>query len=165
MTTTFFSMDFLENSFKRLFDTVERGIFDTYFRGYTGEGGDNSIPPISVETIIGLGITYGTSGSGITTITDGGFMRNYSAMGLVVAIINYDIIASFIFIRYKATKSVEFKGIILFMAAIILIGEFKEYYIYYISPMCFLFLIFSLIERSERTSLITIEGSFRNVTV
>ena len=160
VATTFFSMDLLEDSFKRLSDTAERGIFDTYFRGYIGEGGDNNIPPISVETIIGLGITYGTSGSGITTITDGGFMRNYSAMGLVVAIINYVIIAFFFIKRYNATISVEYKGIILFMAAIILIGEFKEYYIYYISPMCFLFLIFGLIERSERTSLITIGGSF-----
>lgn len=146
----FFSSDFLEDTFHRFTDTAENGLYDSYFRGYTGEGGDNTIPPISFETLIGLGITYGVSGSGIQTITDGGIMRNYSAMGLIVAVINYIIIASFFVKRYRVCKTYDDKGLILFMASVLLIGEFKEYYIYYISPMCFFFLVFSLLEKVEK---------------
>ena len=155
VVTEFFSVKFLDDIFQRFINTAENGIYETYLRGYSGEGGSNKIPPISIETIIGLGITYGVSGSGIETVADGGFMRNYSAMGLIVVLINYMIIAVFFLQRYRSTKSVDYKGIILLMAVILFIGEFKEYYIYYISPMCFMFLIFSLIERSERNYLAT----------
>ena len=144
-----FPTTFLEDTFQRLINTADVGVKDTYFTGYIGEGGDNVIPSISPETIIGLGITNGDSGSGITTITDGGFLRNYSAMGLIVAIINYVIIFGLFVKSYKASKVDENKIIILFMTLVLLIGEFKEYYIYYIYPMCFMFLIICLIERSE----------------
>lgn len=147
--TTFFSASFLGDIFQRFVDTADRGIHDTYFKGYTGEVGDNAIPPLCMETLIGLGITYGVSGAGITTITDGGFLRNYSAMGLIVALINYSIIISFFIRQYKSNKSYVNKGAILFLFLIMLIGEFKEYYIYSFSSMCFAFLIFSLIEKEE----------------
>lgn len=149
VVTSLFTNNFLEDTFQRFIFTAEVGIHDGYFRGYLGEGGDNTIPPISPETIIGLGITKGVSGSGITTITDGGFMRNYSAMGLVVAIINYIIISVIFFKQYKSTRTYEYKGILIYIFLIFIIGEFKEYYIYYISPMCFFFLFINLIERSE----------------
>ncbi len=147
--TIFLPYSFLGETFQRIINTAEDGIYDNWIVGYTGESGHNSIPPISPETIIGLGITYGVSGTGITTITDGGFLRNYSAMGLIVAVINYLIIFSFFFKQYKAVKHNEYKGVILYMFFVLLIGEFKEYYIYYISPMCFFFLIFSMIDRDE----------------
>lgn len=152
VVNSLFTTSFLEDTFKRLIVTAEVGIHDTYFRGYLGEGGDNTIPPISPETIIGLGITKGVSGSGITTITDGGFMRNYSAMGLIVALINYYIITIIFLRQFKLSRLIENKGIIIFMFIIFLIGEFKEYYIYYISPMCFFFLLLNFIERSENKS-------------
>lgn len=148
LVVAIFPSAFLEDTFQRLITTAEIGVKDTYFTGYVGEGGNNVLPPISPETLIGLGITYGISGSGITTITDGGFMRNYSAMGLIVAVINYLIIASFFIKRYKTTSKAEYKGIILFMFFVLVFGEFKEYFVYYIYPMCFFFLTFSLIERS-----------------
>lgn len=148
-----FTSDFLRETFQRYSDTAEKGIYDTYFKGYTGEGGSNSIPPISTETIIGLGITYGTSGTGVTTITDGGFLRNYSAMGLIVAIINYVIIACFFKRQYKMSNYLEYKGVILFLSFIFIIGEFKEYFLYYISPICFLFLIFCMMERTENINI------------
>lgn len=148
-TISFLPSDFMGDTFKRLVDTADRGVYDTYFKGYTGEGGNNTIPPISLETLIGLGITQGVSGSGIMTITDGGFMRNYSAMGLVIAIVNYSIIVSFFIRRLKNSKSYIYKGIVLFMSFVFLFGEFKEYYIYYISPICFAFLIFNMMEKDE----------------
>ena len=143
----FFTIDFLEEIFQRFVFLFENGIHDSYFRGYLGEGGDNTIPPISPETIIGLGITYGTSGNGILTITDGGFMRNYSAMGLIVVIINYVLIFNYFRKCYNYSRNIINKTLILFMFSIFLIGEFKETFIYYIFSMCFVFLIFSLIER------------------
>lgn len=149
ITVLYFSTDFLEDTFQRLIKTADKGIYDTYFRGYSGEGGDNVIPPICLETIFGLGITYGKTRSGITSITDGGIMRNYSAMGLIIAFINYITIAYILFKHKKTTKSYGHKIIILFIFLVLLIGEFKEYYIYYISPMCFCFLILSLIDRER----------------
>lgn len=146
--TVFLPSSFLGDTFQRIIDTAEDGI-DSWIIGYSGESGHNSIPPISPETIVGMGITYGVSGTGITTITDGGFLRNYSAMGLIVAIINYLIIGSFFIMQFKAVKTYEYKGVILFMLFILLIGEFKEYYIYFVSPMCFFFLIFCMMEREE----------------
>ena len=148
--TNVFSDVFLGDTFKRLIDTADEGLYDTYFRGYTGEGGNNTIPPISLETLIGLGITYGVSGSGIVTITDGGFMRNYSAMGLIVAIVNYFLLFSIFIKQYKACKSFDNKGLIIYMFLVLLVGEFKEYYIYYVAPICFMFLILNTIEKDER---------------
>lgn len=140
--------DFVEESFKRIIDTANEGVKNTYFTGYTGEGGgDNVIPPICFETLVGLGITTGVSGSGITTITDGGFMRNYSAMGLIVVFINYLIIAKFFIKHYRFCRLTSSKYLILFMSLVVLFGEFKEYYVYYIYPLCFIFLIFRLIEK------------------
>lgn len=156
--------DFIEDTFQRIIDTADNGIHDTYFRGYTGEGGDNTIPPLCPETIIGLGITTGVSGSGITTITDGGFLRNYSAMGLIVAIINYLMITIIFKKQFKAYKSQVYKGIIIFMFLVLLIGEFKEYFIYYVSPMCFFFLIFNLMEK-ESLSYIRLKEKYKNQTI
>ena len=152
LLTFLFATDFLENTFVRLVRTVDNGLYGSFFEDYSGGGGMNVIPPICFETIIGLGITYGTSGSGITTITDGGFMRNYSAMGLIVVIVNYLIISFFFLKQYKVSKSFEYKGVISYLFIVLLIGEFKEYYIYYFSPMCIAFLIFNLIERSKMQS-------------
>lgn len=145
----FFTIDFLEEIFQRFVFLFENGVHDSYFRGYLGEGGDNTIPPISPETIIGLGITYGTSGNGISTITDGGFMRNYSAMGLIVAIINYVLIFNYFRMSYNYSRNLNNKALILFMSSIFLIGEFKETFIYYIFSMCFILLVFNLIERDD----------------
>jgi hypothetical protein len=144
------SSRFLGDTFQRIINTSEEGLYETYFKGFFGESGDNIIPPICAETIIGLGIVQGVSGSGITTITDGGFLRNYSAMGLIVAFFNYLIIAKILIKQYKAYNSVEYKGIILYIILIFLIGEFKQSFIYYNFPMCFSFLIFSLIEREGK---------------
>lgn len=148
--TSYIPTDFLEDIFKRISRTIENGLYGSFFEKYSGNSGGNVIPPISLETIIGLGITNGTSGSGITTITDGGFMRNYSSMGIIVAFLNYYIIASYFIKRFKSSKSSIYKNTILFTIIVFLIGEFKEYYIYYLSPICLFFLIFYLTERDER---------------
>lgn len=153
IVNTLFTASILEDTFQRFIFLFENGVHDSYFRGYLGEGGDNTIPPISPETIVGLGITYGTSGSGIQTITDGGFMRSYSAMGLIVGIFNYLIIFNFFRRAYRMVSTLENKGMVLFMFLIFIIGEFKETFIYYIYSMCFIYLIFSLMERNECSRL------------
>lgn len=155
---------FIEDTFIRLFDTLEKGIHDTYFRGYLGEGGDNVIPPLTFETIIGLGITYGRTASGITTITDGGLMRNYSSMGLIVACIYYYFIFSFFYKRYKLTKFNASKHIIIFAIYIMAIGEFKESFIYYFAPVSIMLLALNLIEKGDlnKYQVIQINHSYYN---
>ena len=153
IVTTIFSDKLLNSTFQRLIDTVQSGIYETYFSAYIGENSNNQIPPICLETLMGLGITYGVSGTGITTISDGGFIRNYSAMGLIVASINYFIIFLYFIKQYKACDSYEKKGIFLFMLLILLVGEVKESFIYYVSPMCFFFLFFFLFEKNDSALL------------
>lgn len=150
--TPYLPKGLLEDTFQRLIFTAENGLYDSYFRGYTGDAGTNVIPPISTETIIGLGITKGVSGSGVTTITDGGFLNNYSAMGLIVAIINYIIISKYFIKQHKLAGTFDYKGLILFISCVFLYGEFKQYFIYYTSPLCFAFLIFSLMEKEKKAT-------------
>lgn len=141
---------FFSDTFIRIIDLSERGARDTYFAGFTGEVGENMIPPISDKTLIGLGITYGVSGTGIATYTDGGFLRNYSAMGLIVAIINYFLIFSLFKKQYNMNHFFDNKSVILLLFFILLIGEFKESCIYFIYPICFFFLIFAMMEKQEQ---------------
>lgn len=156
LSSIFMPSDFFSETFMRIIDLSERGAKDTYFAGFTGDVGENVIPPISGNTLLGLGITYGVSGTGVATYTDGGFMRNYSAMGLFVAIINYFLIFSFLKKQFKRNLVYNNKYIVLLLSLILLIGEFKESCVYFIYPICFIFLIFSLMEKdSFDTSLPT----------
>ncbi len=145
--------DDLSNIFNRLIRVFSE---DKYVSGWLLDsyiGGDKTvIPPISIDTIIGTGISSGTSGNGITVNADGGFVRSYVAMGLIVAVINYLIIVK-IYIKNATKVKKEYRWICLLMLVVFLIGEFKEPFVYKYYYIMLSLLCFGLLNR-ERNTLI-----------
>lgn len=115
--------------FYRLKDLFESGTDDNFFQDYLG-GSDTVIPPLSLDTIIGIGTTSGVSGSGIEINVDGGFIRLYAAYGLILAVIFY---LNFFYngvkiCRYFNDRTV--KMTLIYFLIIIFLGEVKEFTIY-----------------------------------
>jgi len=125
--------DMLLGLFWRLVDLFERGFYNSFFRKYIGDV-DNAtavLPPLSWETLLGTGITSGTSGNGIYVNIDGGFARLYVALGLPMACIFYLCMSYNMYLPIKRTQGFNYKLFLICMAVYILvIGEFKEYFIY-----------------------------------
>ena len=144
--------EFFRVNFNRLFILFENGLYESYFEIYIGANDENQIPPLSIYTIIGTGITSGVSGANIIVNCDGAFLRNYAAMGFVISIVNYYLLFSFFYKIYKYSKIKTNKLLILVVALIWFVGEFKEYFTYQVYYMCFIMLIFSFIERTEINS-------------
>ena len=134
----------------------DNGISEAYFKGYTGEESTNKIPPITPETIVGLGIFKGISGCGIEVQGDGGFLKNYFTMGLIVGGINYLLIFGFLRKGYKKSKFILYRCLIIFLFVYLIIGEVKEYFVYQYYYMCFMFLILYLIEKEEKFNNVSI---------
>lgn len=144
--------EFFRVNFNRLFILFENGLYESYFEIYIGANDENQIPPLSIYTIIGTGITSGVSGANIIVNCDGAFLRNYAAMGFVISIVNYCLLFSVFYKIYKYSKIKTNKLLILVVALIWFVGEFKEYFTYQVYYMCFIMLIFSFIERTEINS-------------
>lgn len=151
----FTSNKYLNENFGRMSTLFSNGIMDTYFNEWMGEGeGGNVVPPISSYTLWGLGIRKGISGAGIETTVDGGFLINYSSMGLIMAIINYLIVFSFYSKQYHFTKNSVFKSLVIILFIILIMGEIKEHFIYQLHYMCIMFVTFYLMEKEENRSII-----------
>lgn len=138
----------LERVFQRLIRLVNNhGIslfFDSYFHGSS-----TSIPPVSKETLIGTGVISGTSGNGVYVNVDGGFLKNYVGLGLIVALFFYAVLCIMIIKRAKNSNSEIGKRIILMSLLFLLIGEFKEYFIVGFPIV----LVFAFIQLQETPSL------------
>lgn len=148
--SSFSSNSYLSEKFNRYVSLFSEGGGEAYFLDWGGQGsGDNVIPPLSFETLIGLGIEKGVSGTGIRTIVDGGFLSNYSSIGLIATIINYLIIFSFIIRQYKFTKDQKYKGVIVIFLIILIMGEIKEHFVHQLYFMCLMFLFFYLSEKDN----------------
>ena len=151
IVSNFSSNSFLNENFGRYIGMFTNGLEETYFDEWRGQGmGSNVVPPISYNTIIGLGIKNGVSGAGVETVVDGGFLINYSSMGLIMAIVNYLIVFLFFFKQHRFNSSHLYKSMILIMFIIFVIGEIKEHYLYQFYYISFMFLIFYLMEKEER---------------
>lgn len=164
-SSIFLSSDFLSNIFVRFTVLFDRGLEGAFLNSYLGETGDNAIPEISPETIIGLGIYGGTSASGIRAVADGGFISNYISFGLIVCVINYIIIFGFFIKSYKNIVYWKYKYIIFFIFCVFLIGEFKERYIYLYYFMCFAFMAFYLIEKEEKIQTYKMKQVFKDKVI
>lgn len=116
--------------FKRLQNLFEDGGSDDGFFKEYFSGADTKIPALGYDTLIGIGITSGISGTGIPINVDGGFLRLYGALGIVICIFFYYIFFSQLFVIKKRIKNNVVKLTILYFIMIIIIGEFKEFTIY-----------------------------------
>lgn len=147
--------DFVDENFNRVRVLFKNGLYESYFKVYMGRDGDiqNVIPPISIYTIMGTGITNGVSGAGIEVACDGAFLRNYAAMGLIVAIINYLLLFRY-YIRIQKVNRIRLNRLLILLMSITwFIGEFKEYFTYQIYYMCFLMVIFSFVEKERKVEI------------
>lgn len=117
-------------NFKRLQNLFEGGGSDDGFFGAYFAGDDTRIPALSFDTIIGIGITSGVSGSGIPINVDGGFLRIYGAIGIIVCILFYCLFFSQLFAIERRIKIQIVRLTALYFIMVILIGEFKEFTIF-----------------------------------
>jgi hypothetical protein len=141
--------DQLEKIFTRLIQLQRRGLWDGFFESYFSVG-ENRIPEISIKTIIGTGIASGTSGNGVYINADGGFVRSYVSMGLILAIVNYSLIFGLLVkgIRLANDRPKIFLGVL--VALLLLIGELKEPFIYKYYFMSIIFAMFVFFERDAK---------------
>lgn len=137
--------------FDRLLKLRENGLYNDFFAGYFGqiEGSKTVVPPICKETLIGTGITSGISGNGIAVNVDGGFARMYVAIGLPLAVVFYLVIYSSALKPCLRMKNVAFQYTMLYMAAYLVLGEFKEFFIDNGYAICVIFTLFLLHDEEE----------------
>lgn len=149
--------DKLVDKFQRLLDLKENGLnnvfLDYYFQRDEGLIGENGIPPLSWKTIVGSGITSGTSGNGVYVNADGGFFRLYAGMGLPLALVFYLIIFRS---HIKTCKMVSDNGLRhfgIFLLIFLIIGELKEPYIIFKRyPIVLIAVFFYLVFENNRVS-------------
>ena len=113
----------LENIFWRLSVLLQGGgnsFFSAYFKG-----ADTVIPGISIETLVGTGIWSGMSGCGLMINADGGYVRTYFALGLVMSVIYYVFFGLNYIWGTKKLNNIE-KNVSILFFIFILLGEFKE---------------------------------------
>lgn len=85
-----------------------------------------NIPPLSSETLFGTGLIYGVTDSGIVLNHDGGYVRIYSAIGLIGCIVYYSIIYGYYFIHLNHIKEKIDRWIYLCFIISVMIFELKE---------------------------------------
>lgn len=132
-----FSSDFYDR-FSRYQEFRDGGVnnfFELYFHDR-----NTVIPPISLATIIGTSIISGESGNGIVVHTDGGFIKNYVALGLILTIIVYGyLLVMFMHIK-KRFKNCCFQYVLLFYIMYIFLSDFKEYFLLFRGTISLFFL-------------------------
>lgn len=114
----------LMSRFTRLDRLLTNGVYSSYFIGYTNES--TSLPSLSECFFIGTGITSGTAGSGTVVNIDGGYLRSYSALGLIMAVFYYGFM---IYTMIRAIKLLPVKNerrVGLYLFVLLLVGEGKE---------------------------------------
>ena len=113
----------LDSVYWRL-EMLFQGGFRDFFIAYFNAP-DTIIPKISIETLVGTGIWSGTSGCGLAINVDGGFIRTYFSLGLMISISYYlFFLSSYSYVKKNIGK-IE-RSICVVFFAFILIGEFKE---------------------------------------
>lgn len=143
--------------FSRLIRTKEIGLYNSFFDGYFQTGSfitERGIPPITWKTILGVGITSGTSGNGVYINADGGFFRLYAALGLPTAIIT---ICYLFFGAIKNTRSIKensLRIVAIVFVTFLIIGEFKEPFVLSTRYMLIMFLVYLTLLHREQTRYI-----------
>ncbi len=139
----------VEDMFERLFYLFEVGGDEAFFDGYWG----GKVPAFSWKLLVGTGVTSGTSANGLTVNVDGGFLRNYVALGLPVALIFYITTLYYTLRPLKTIKDKNIRSIVIFFAAYFFIGEFKEYFLFSAYMFSVFFAFLKLWEREKNRGI------------
>ena len=134
--------------FARLIRTFENGIYDTFLESYF-EGETTVIPELNSSTFFGTGVTSGLSGNNVLINVDGGYIRTFFALGPIVAVLNYIVIAAVLLKEIHRLKEKQDRTLAWITVLFLVIGEFKEYFIYERYYILLIFLFFALCRKEE----------------
>lgn len=134
------SPDFYDR-FSRYAEFKDDGV-ESFFYAYFKE---NEIPSISLSTIIGTSVLSGRSGNGIVVSADGGWVKNYVALGLFMSIFVYGYLIRMFFRIKRIFKGTCVEYILVFYGLYIIMSDFKEYFLLYRGSISlfFLFVMFA----------------------
>ena len=137
--------DFLSERYNRMNELKESGLRRSFFDGYFS----GSYIPLELETLFGVGVVSGRSGNGYLINVDGGFLRIYSAIGLIFSICIY----AYLFRMILKTSSFFVdrmkKYYIWLFFVFFAIADFKEITFFLVYPMCIFFVSAILMEREQ----------------
>jgi len=123
---------------------LNNGFFDDYLHGQ-----DNTLPPLSIETLIGIGVSSGTAGNGIKVNIDGGYLRVYAAYGLLLALFFYFFVFGKMYGLSRRTKNREVKLTLLLTLIMLIVAEYKEW-TFYGTPYIWLFTLVAVLPSQEK---------------
>lgn len=108
---------------------------------------EQEISGITMQTVIGTGFSRGRLSTGDVCDHDGGYVRNYFGVGLIMALIFYYVLFSNM--NKLARKSTPPDSYLLLLYTIIVVGiEYKEPFVFYYIPV-FIFIILYLADKKN----------------
>lgn len=139
---------FLSERYQRFRNLKENGVNEDFFSGYFG--GD--VPPLTMETLFGVGVTSGVSGNGYVVRTDGGPLRIYSAVGLITAIFIYVYIFKMMKHNFQIASNLSDKRFLWLIFILYILADYKEITYFIVWPMTIYFQLIFLMERKSINS-------------
>lgn len=119
------SSGFLNERYSRYVDLKDNGFRGDFFDGYIGAS-DTYYPKLSVETFFGTGMLSGKSGRGDVVNVDGGPLRVYSAIGLLLTIFVYLFIIRIMIRVSNIILKRKGQYLLFTLSVLLLMGDFKE---------------------------------------
>lgn len=144
--------NFFYERFYRMNDLVEssrnEGFFNnSFFEDYM-HNPDNILPPLSIETMIGLGVPSGVAGNGIRVNIDGGYLRIYATYGLILALFFYFFVFGNMLKIVKSEKLKVNRQTLLLIVTMLMVSEYKEW-TFYGTPFIWLFTLSAMLAPSD----------------
>jgi hypothetical protein len=131
---------FWQERFYRYENLRENGFRGDFFDGYIGAE-STRYPKLGLDTFWGTGMMSGKSGRGDVVNVDGGPLRVYSAIGLLMTIVVYLMLIRILFLISKGLYKRNGQYLLYTFAVLILIGDFKEPTLLSIWPMTLFFTV------------------------
>lgn len=166
VVSSFGLLDSLSEQFMRLTALSDQGLSAAFLDYYLQRGdfsGTIGIPELSWKTVIGTGITSGTTGHGVYVNADGGFMRLYAGMGLPLALTFYFLLFGVYYRTCKNINSLQHRNIGWFFLVYLVVGELKEPFIIFKRyPVILILVFFYLVYEQECNSLLFSKSTDKN---
>ena len=135
--------------FTRYVNLLQNGAYDEFFRGFSSE--NSSLPRIS-ENLFGTGTVSGYSGNNKLINIDGGYLRIYSAVGPIMAVICYISLFKNLIRSSSVFDNKGIKGLFVAFVLFIAVAEFKEFTIFAQFMFCIFYAAVFLAEKDYRVN-------------
>ena len=139
-TDSFFDEKQYDDLTYKMVSFYEEGSESITVRALTEE---QKVPDLSLETVVGTGLSRGKTITGERCYHDSGYVRNYFGIGLIMSVVFYIFLYTSMFRMARKVAS-PIQILLLFYIISCMIIEFKEPFIFaYISPFIFFTLVFA----------------------